>query len=124
MIDTAAPVCVPQEFEAPVSEFSQGVHCCSCESRQFDLRQNVMQHVAVYVGQPHVSTTVTVGEVLVVDAQLMQDRCPQIVHRTLVFDGVVPEFVSGAISRAALDSTTGQPAAETERVVIASIAAL
>ena len=55
---------------------------------RFASSEQVVDNAAVNVGQPKIATVVPVGELLVVEAQQMQDRGMQIVMGNGVFDGV------------------------------------
>ena len=59
-------------------------------------------HVAVHVGQAEVAAGVAVGELLVVEAEQVQDRGVQVVDVDAVFDGLEAELVGGAVDVAAV----------------------
>ena len=50
----------------------------------------------------------------------MQDGRVQIVDVNLVLDGVVSEFIRGAVDDAGLEAAAGHPHREAERIVIAA----
>ena len=58
-----------------------------------------------------------------VEAEQVQDRGVQVVHRADVFDGVHAEFVGRAVDRAPFDSAAGQPDREAFGVMVAAVAA-
>ena len=68
-----------------------------------------MQHVTEDVGQAEIATARTVGKLFVVDSQLVQCCCPQVIDRANVLYGVIAEFVSRTVGSAALDASAGQP---------------
>ena len=76
------------------------------------------------IRQAKVSTTVTIGQRLVVDAQLVQNCRPQVINGRPVFNGVISQVVGRAISDAPLDAPAGHPDAEAERVVVSTICPL
>ncbi len=45
--------------------------------------------MAVHVGEAEIAAAMTEGQLFVVHAELVQDRSPEIVHRTLVLDNMV-----------------------------------
>ena len=55
------------------------------------------------IRQAKVPTTVTIGQRLVVDAQLVQNCRPQVINGRPVFNGVISQVVGRAISDAPLD---------------------
>ena len=59
-----------------------------------------------------------------VDAELVQDGGPKVIHGADIGDGAVAEFVGGSVGDAAFDASASEPEAETERVVVATVAAL
>ena len=66
------------------------------------LRDQLLHHLAVHVGQAEVAAGVAVGELLVVEAQQVQDRGVQVVDVDLVLHGLEAELVGGAVDVAAL----------------------
>ena len=65
------------------------------------------------VGQPEVAAGVAVGELLVVEAEQVQNRRVQVVNVDFVLDGSKAELVGGAVNVAAFDgkrSPLGCPA--------------
>ena len=67
-----------------------------------DSANQLLDDLAVDVGQPEVAAGVAVGELLVVEAQQMEDRGVQVVDVDLVLDGLEAELVGGAMDVAAL----------------------
>ena len=59
-----------------------------------------------------------------VDAQLMQHGCPEVVDITWFFSDVIPKFIGGTVCRPALETSTSQPDTESERIVVATSGAL
>ncbi len=72
------------------------------------------------IGQANISAAESVGELLVIHGQQVEDGRPQIINRADILHRVVPEFIGGSLGRAALDATAGQPDAEPKRIVIPS----
>ena len=52
------------------------------------------------VGEAVVAAAGAVGQFLVIDAEQMQHRGPEVVDRVDVFDGVIAELIGGAVNRA------------------------
>ena len=60
-------------------------------------RHDLLDHLAVEVGQAVVAAGVAEGELLVVEAQQMQDRRVDVVDVHLVLDGLEAQFVGRAV---------------------------
>ena len=84
------------------------------------LGKYLVDDFAVNIRQTVVSSLKTVSEPSVVDTQLMQDRRLQIVNMNFFIDDSKPEFVSFAILKPWLDTTTGQPHGKCIDVVVAT----
>ena len=80
--------------------------------------------LARHVGQAEVAAVVAVGQLLVVEAEQVQDRGVQVVDADAVDDRLVADLVGLAVVDAALDAAAGQPDGEGVRVVVAAGAAL
>ena len=78
----------------------------------------------MHVRQAEVAAAEAVGQPLVVEPQQMQDGRVQVVESEDVLDRVIAILVGRTVNRAALDSTPGQPHAEAEWVMVASVDAL
>ena len=87
-----------------------------CES----LGQNVLNHLSMDVGESTIEAVVTIGELLVVDAQKMQDRCVKVMDGDNVLDGFVSKVVGGTERKWSLNTGTGQPCRESLDVVVAA----
>src|SRR5262245_21491429 len=84
----------------------------------------LLDDVPVHVSEPAVYAVVPEGQLLVVDAEQMQNGRVQIVTvRRLTHDLVGPG-VAFAAADTAPDAAAGQPAGESERVVVAALAPL
>ena len=71
------------------------------------LCQNRLDHTAFHISQPHVAARITVGQLLVIQAQKVQDGGMPVVDVNLALDRLETVVVSFAISEAA----PGPPAA-------------
>ena len=69
----------------------------------------VLDDLAVHVGQAEVSAGVAVGELFVVEAEEVEDRGVQVVDVHLVLDGLEPEVVGGAVDVTPFDAAAGHP---------------
>ena len=78
----------------------------------------------MHVGEAKVAAAETVGQLLVIEAQQMEHRRVEIINLALVLDGEVTDLVRGAVGGAAFHAAAGEPQAEAERIVVASVAAL
>ena len=83
--------------------------------------QDVLDHLAVHVGQPVVPALELVGQPRVIDAQAMEDRGVQVVDVDRVAGDVVAEVVGLAVGDAGLDAAAGQPDGEAAGVVVAAV---
>ena len=75
----------------------------------------------MHVGQPEVAAGVAVGELLVVEAEEVQDRGVQVVDVDLLLDRLEAEFVGGAVDVAAAHAAAGQPHREAVVIVVAAV---
>src|SRR5262249_24533403 len=74
----------------------------------------------VDVGQAEVAAGVAVGELLVVEAEEVEDRGVEVVDVDLVRDRGEAELVGGAVDVAAAGAAAGQPHRESVMVVVAA----
>src|SRR6476620_8709014 len=81
-----------------------------------------MYHMAVDVGKCDVATAEAIRELIVVDAQQMEDRRVEVVNRHDVLHGFVSEFVGGSVDQTGLCAAAGQPDRESRRMVVAAVA--
>jgi phytoene dehydrogenase-like protein len=70
------------------------------------------------------SPAVEKGEAFVVEAEQMQNRRVQVVHRDDFLDGAVTELVGRAVGHAAAHAAACHPDGEALRIVVATIATL
>src|SRR5690606_37343696 len=84
-------------------------------------RQNVMHDRAMDVGESEVAALVTVGELLVVDAEAVEDGGVEIVHVDGVFEDVVAEVVGEAVVESRLDASARHPDGEASRMMVAAV---
>ena len=66
----------------------------------------------MHIRQAEIASAEAIGEFLVVDAELIEDRGPEIVDGERLIDGIVTEFVGRAKDRAGLEAAAGYPEAE------------
>src|SRR5206468_653995 len=64
---------------------------------------------AVNVGEPHVTAVEAIGQLLVVDAEQVENRRVQVVRRNRLLLRLVAELVTGADCLAALDAGARHP---------------
>src|SRR5262249_26869542 len=77
-------------------------------------------HLAGHIRQPEIPAIVAISEFGVVKAEQGKDRCVQIVDVNAIRHRFGAEFIRRAVNRAALDSTTREPGAESLVIVVAS----
>ena len=74
----------------------------------------------MHIGQAKITTTVTIRQLLVIDAHQVQNRRVQIMDVNFVFRRVPAEFVRRAVNVAATDSAAGEEHGEAVMVVVAA----
>ena len=84
------------------------------------LRDDVVDDVAVDVGEAEVAAGVAVSEFFVVEAEQVQNGGVEVVDVDYFFDGFEAEFVGGAVDVAAFDAAAGHPDGEAVGVVVAA----
>ena len=62
------------------------------------LSQQILDDVAVHVGQAEIAALATEGEAFVVDSKLVQDGGMEVVDMHFVLGGVVAKLIGGAVS--------------------------
>ena len=90
----------------------------------FVLRDEVVDDVAVDVGEAVIPAGVAVGELLVVEAHEVEDRGIHVVDVDAVLDGREPELVGGAVAKTFLHPAAGHPGGVAVVVVVATLLAL
>ena len=75
----------------------------------------------MHVGQTKIAAGVTVGQLLVVETQQMQDRRVQVVNVDSAFDGVPTKLISRPMNVARFDTAAGEAHREAVVIVIATI---
>ena len=85
------------------------------------LSQEVVDDVAVDVGEAEVAAGVAVGEFFVIEAEEVEHGGVEIVDVDLVLDGGEAEVIGCAVDVAAFHSAAGHPGGEAVVIVIAAI---
>src|SRR5262249_10855006 len=96
----------------PFRVISKGSRAGSCDY--------VIHHTATHIGQAEVAAAIALGQLLVVDAQQMEDGRVQVVNVNAILDGVHAELVGRPVGQAALDPSAGQEHREAGGVMIAA----
>ena len=65
-----------------------------------------------------------IGQLIVIQSELVQNGGHQVGHADAVFDSGVAEFVCGSVYITCLQTATGQQQTEAERVVVSACATL
>src|SRR5262249_59512872 len=82
---------------------------------------NVLDHVALDVGQPHVAAGVAVGQLLVIQAEQVQDGSVPVVDVHLPLAGLGSLIIDAPVGEAALGAAAGHPGGEAPAVVVAAV---
>ncbi len=72
-------------------------------------RKNVFDDVAFHIGEPHVAAGIPAGQLLVVQAQQVQNGGVPVVDVDSTFDGFIAVFIGGSVGEAAFGAAAGQP---------------
>src|SRR6185503_14273534 len=88
------------------------------------LRQNIPDHLPLYIGETEVAAGVAVGELFVIEAELVQQGGVQVVDGDAVLYGLESELVGGSVSDTGLDAAAGQPHGVAVGIVVAAVAVL
>ena len=83
-------------------------------------RQQFADNMAMHIGQPELAARVEMGQPLVVDAELMQDRRLQVMHVDRLIDDMEPKVIGRSIAEAPLHPAAGQPHRVRLRMMIAT----
>src|SRR5688500_14704772 len=86
------------------------------------LGEQLLDDVAVDVGETEVTTLETVRQLLVIEPELVQDRGVEVVDVDLVPSDVEAEFV-GLANHARLEAAAGEPHRERVGMMVAAVAA-
>jgi len=76
------------------------------------------------VGEPFVTTVVRVGELFVIESELVENRSMKVGGLGAVVDRTVSEVVGGPVGLPSANATAGQPDAEAVGVMVTSLVAL
>src|SRR5262245_44995024 len=85
------------------------------------LRQNLFDHLAVYIRQSKISTAVPVGETGVIEAQKMQNGGVQVVRVNRIFHGLEAEVVGCPVSDTPFYPAACEQHEEAVAVVVAAV---
>ena len=72
------------------------------------------------VSQPEIAAGIAISQLLVIEAQSVQNRRVQIVDAGAVFDRLETELVGGSVLGSPFDASARHPDAETPVVVVAT----
>lgn len=79
------------------------------DSRAFVSRQHIFDDGAFHIGEPIVTASVPVRQLLVIESHQMQNCRVKVMHVNRLFDRAQTVFVSRSVDHASFDSGTGQP---------------
>ena len=74
--------------------------------------------MAVHIGQAEVAALVLVGELLMINTELVEQRGVEVVHVHGILDDVVAVVIGLAVSNSPFEAAAGYPGGETQGVVI------
>lgn len=90
-----------------------GTRCC--------LAKQPFHHVTVHVSQAITPALEKPGQPFMVDAELVEDRCVQIVHRHFIANGPVAEFIGLSEIQPGLETATGDQLGKAVRMMVAFV---
>src|SRR6266498_5381634 len=85
------------------------------------LHQQLFHDVAMYVREPVITALEAEDELLVIDAEAMQDGGVLVVYVDRILDDIMAKVVGLAIGDAPLDPAAGHPNAEVSAVMVAAV---
>src|SRR5579862_9123244 len=94
----------------------------SNQTRALVLRHNLLNHPPMHQRQPFAPAKMRVGELVLVEAELVEDGGVDVAEVVAVLDGVEADVVGGADDLAAFDAAAGEPHGEAEVVMVAATA--
>ena len=86
-----------------------------------DLREDIFDDVTVDIGQPEVTTFITVREFLVIQPKEMENRRVEIVKMHAPLDGLETEVVSLTVGKARFYTAARHPGAEALLLVLPAV---
>ena len=100
----------PRNAESPNWELGNGC-----------LRQYLLHHISMHVGEPEVAAGVAVSEAFVVEAEEVGHSGMEVMDVHDIFDGAEAEFIGRTVGVAATSAAAGEPAGEAIVVVVAAV---
>src|SRR5216684_286514 len=88
------------------------------------LRNDSLRYYSGDVSQAEIAAGVTIGELLVIESQQVQDGGVHIVNMHAILDGVVAEFIGCAIYKPGLHASARHPHSVAVRIVVATVTKL
>ena len=85
------------------------------------LGHNFPYHPPIDIGKPEIASGITIGKLLMIEAQKVENRSVQIVHMNLVFHCPEAEFVSFSIGHAPTYTAPRQEHAESIMIMIPAV---
>ena len=84
----------------------------------FCLSNDVVDNFSMHIGQTEVASRVAIGELFVLNAELVKDGGVEVVDVDSVFDGVYAELIGGAIHETSFDTSASHEHGKTSMVVV------
>ena len=88
------------------------------------LGENFSHHMTMHIGQTKIPAVITIGQLLMIQPHLMQQRGMQIMHVHLILHGIVAKLIGSAMNMTRLESAAGEPGGEAAGVVVSAGAVL
>ena len=86
------------------------------------LGQDIPHHLPVDIGEAEIATGIVEGQLLMVEAEAVQDGGLKVMHMDWVLDHVESQVVGGPMTHAGPDAATGHPNTVSLRVMISPLA--
>src|SRR5437016_5673161 len=86
--------------------------------------EDLVDHVAVHIGQAVIATVMAVGQLLVIQTHEIQDGGMKVVDMDFVLNGVPAVLVGSAVNHSTLHAPARQPHGEAEGMVFPAIISL
>jgi hypothetical protein len=80
-----------------------------------------MDHISMNVGEAKIPTAVAIGELLVVEAQLVEHGRVKVVDVHLVLYRLEPKVIGSSMNVSAFDTTSRHPSREPVMIVVSSV---
>ena len=73
--------------------------------------QQLMDHLAMHIGQPEITASVPIGESFMIHAEQVQDGSLQVMNIDFIITKLVSQFITAAVDDTTLDAGSCKPCA-------------